>query len=160
MLPICFGEATKFGSQLLDADKTYRVVVRLGERTPSADRESEVIERRDLKSYSSGELAAALAAFPRAYEQVPPMHSAIKQDGKPLYLYARAGQTRDRASRSIVIHDMRLIDWRSPDLTFDVRCTKGAYMRVLAEDLALRLGTIGHLIGLRRLGVAPFAHAP
>ena len=88
------------------------------------------------------------------------MHSAIKQDGKPLYVYARAGQTRERAARSIVIHDMRLIEWRSPDLTFDVRCTKGAYMRVLAEDLALRLETIGHLIGLRRLGVAPFADSP
>src|SRR6202044_818662 len=99
----------------------------------------------------------ALAEFPRHYEQVPPMHSAIKQDGKPLYVYARAGQTRERAARSIVIHDMRLIDWRSPDLTFDVRCTKGAYMRVLAEDLAARLETIGHLTALKRLGVEPFA---
>jgi tRNA pseudouridine55 synthase len=88
------------------------------------------------------------------------MHSAIKQDGKPLYVYARAGETRERAARSIVIHDMQLIEWLSPDVTFDVRCTKGAYMRVLAEDLALRLATIGHLVGLRRLGVAPFAHSP
>jgi tRNA pseudouridine55 synthase len=88
------------------------------------------------------------------------MHSAIKQDGKPLYVYARAGEIRERAARSIVIHDMQLIGWDAPDVTFDVRCTKGAYMRVLAEDLAARLATIGHLIGLRRLGVAPFAHAP
>jgi tRNA pseudouridine55 synthase len=88
------------------------------------------------------------------------MHSAIKQDGKPLYVYARAGETRERAARSIEIHDMQFIEWRAPELTFDVRCTKGAYMRVLAEDLALRLETIGHLVGLRRLGVAPFAEAP
>ena len=159
MLPICFGEATKFGALMLESDKTYRLTLRLGERTPSADLESTVIERRELPPLSSGHLEQALAEFPRRYEQVPPMHSAIKQDGKPLYVYARAGETRERASRCIVIREMRLIDWCSPDLTFDVRCTKGAYMRVLAEDLALRLGTIGHLVGLRRLGVAPFAHA-
>ena len=119
-----------------------------------------MIERRELPPLTALQLERALAEFPRRYEQVPPMHSAIKQDGKPLYVYARAGQTRERAARSIVIHDMQLIEWCSPDLSFDVRCTKGAYMRVLAEDLAQRLGTIGHLIGLRRLGVAPFADAP
>ena len=100
LLPICFGEATKFGAQLLDADKTYRVTVRLGERTPSADRESEVIERRELPSYSSEQFAEALKNFPREYAQVPPMHSALKQDGKPLYEYARAGITRERARRA------------------------------------------------------------
>jgi len=160
MLPICFGEATKFGAQLLDADKTYRVTVRLGERTPSADRESAVIERRELPDFALRELERALEEFPREYAQVPPMHSAIKQDGRPLYEYARAGQWRERAPRSIVIHEMRLLDWRAPDLSFDVRCTKGAYIRVLAEDLAMRLATIGHVVGLRRLGVAPFADEP
>jgi tRNA pseudouridine55 synthase len=156
LLPICFGEATKFGAQLLDADKTYRVTVRLGERTPSADRESEVIERRQLAPYSREQLVRALADFPREYAQVPPMHSALKQDGKPLYEYARAGITRERAARAIVIHDLQMLDWQPPDLSFDVRCTKGTYVRVLAEDLAAQLGTIGHLAGLRRLGVAPF----
>lgn len=160
LLPICFGEATKFGAQLLDADKTYRVTVRLGERTPSADRESEVIETRELPGYSLPELAAALDAFPRDYAQVPPMHSALKQDGRPLYEYARAGITRERAARSIVIHEMRLLDWQPPELKFDVRCTKGTYIRVLAEDLAAQLGTIGHLAALRRLGVAPFDAEP
>ena len=160
MLPICLGEATKFGALMLEADKTYRLTLRLGERTPSADLESTVIERRELPALTARDLEGALADFPRAYAQVPPMHSAIKQDGKPLYVYARAGETRERAARSIVIHDMQLIEWLSPDVTFDVRCTKGAYMRVLAEDLALRLATIGHLVGLRRLGVAPFAHSP
>ena len=160
MLPICFGEATKFGAQMLDADKSYRVTVRLGERTESADQESAVIERRELPHFSEQRMLQALEEFPRDYAQVPPMHSAIKQDGKPLYEYARAGQSRERLPRAIVIRELRLIDWRSPDLSFDVRCTKGAYIRVLAEDLAARLDTIGHVVGLRRLGVAPFASEP
>ena len=160
LLPICFGEATKFGAQLLEADKTYRVSVRLGERTPSADRESEVIERRELPRYSLHELENALASFPREYAQVPPMHSALKQDGKPLYEYARAGITRERVARAIIIHEMRLLGWEPPDLSFDVRCSKGAYIRVLAQDLAAQLGTIGHLAALCRLGVAPFSAEP
>jgi tRNA pseudouridine55 synthase len=157
MLPICFGEATKFGALLLEADKTYRVTVRLGERTASADRESEVIETRPLPLFSREHLQQALAVFPRDYSQVPPMHSALKQDGKPLYEYARAGITRERAPRAIVIHDLQLLDWQAPDLSFDVCCTKGAYIRVLAEDLAAQLGTIGHLAALRRIAVTPFA---
>jgi tRNA pseudouridine55 synthase len=160
MLPICFGEATKFGALMLDADKTYRVTVRLGERTPSADLESAVIERRELPSFPTARIERALEEFPRDYLQVPPMHSALKQDGRPLYEYARAGETRERAPRRIRILDMRLLEWRSPDVSFDVQCTKGAYIRVLAEDLAARLDTIGHLTVLRRLGVAPFADAP
>jgi tRNA pseudouridine55 synthase len=160
MLPICFGEATKFGAQLLDADKTYRVTARLGERTPSADRESEVIETRELPPFTAEQMHRALAEFPREYSQVPPMHSAIKQDGKPLYEYARAGFSRERAARAFVIHDMQLLDWQAPDLSFEVRCSKGAYIRVLAEDLAAQLGTIAHLVGLRRVGVAPFSTEP
>jgi tRNA pseudouridine55 synthase len=157
LLPVCFGEATKFGAQMLDADKTYRVTVRLGERTPSADRESAVVERRELPAWPAARLEQALAEFPREYAQVPPMHSAIKQEGRPLYEYARAGEWRERAPRAVVIREMRLIDWCSPDLSFDVRCTKGAYIRVLAEDLAACLETVGHLTALKRLGVAPFA---
>ncbi len=159
MLPLCFGEATKFGASLLDADKTYRVVARLGERTASADRESPVIETRELPPLTVAALEAALAAFPRQYDQVPPMHSALKQDGKPLYEYARAGLTRERESRRIVIHALELRDWRAPELEFDVRCSKGAYIRVLAEDLAAQLGTVAHLAALRRLAVAPFGVA-
>ncbi len=156
MLPICLGEATKFGAQMLDADKTYRVTVRLGERTASADLESPVIERRDLPAFSPARIEQALRDFPRLYAQVPPMHSALKQDGRPLYEYARAGETRDREARDILIHELQLLDWRSPDLSFEVRCSKGAYIRVLAEDLAAGLGTIGHLAVLRRIAVAPF----
>ena len=84
------------------------------------------------------------------------MHSALKQDGRPLYEYARSGITRERAARSILIHEMLLLDWQPPDLSFDVRCTKGTYIRVLAEDLAAQMGTIAHLAALRRLGVTPF----
>lgn len=160
LLPVCFGEATKFGSHMLDADKTYRVTARFGERTASADLESAVIERRTLPALTAPQVAAALAEFPRGYLQVPPMHSAIKQEGKPLYEYARAGLTRSREPRRIDIHAMTLIEWRSPDLQFEVRCSKGAYIRVLAEDIAARMGTIAHLIELRRLGVAPFRSEP
>jgi tRNA pseudouridine55 synthase len=156
VLPICFGEATKFGAGLLDADKAYRVTVRLGERTPSADRESEVVERREPPAFDLSALKQALDSFPRRYEQLPPMHSALKQDGRPLYEYARAGITREREKRLVLIHSLELLGWTSPELIFDVRCTKGAYIRVLAEDLAQHLGTIGHLAALRRLVVAPF----
>jgi tRNA pseudouridine55 synthase len=116
-----------------------------------------VVERRALPAWSAARLEQALAEFPREYAQVPPMHSAIKQGGRPLYAYARAGEWRERAPRPVVIREMRLIDWQTPDLSFDVRCTKGAYIRVLAEDLAARLETLGHLTALKRLGVAPFA---
>src|ERR1700726_2608573 len=134
MLPICFGEAPNFGALLLDADKTYRVTVRLGERTACADRESEVLESRALPDFSAAQMQDALREFPREYAQVPPMHSAIKQDGRPLYEYARAGITRERAARAIVIRDMAFLDWQPPDLPFDARCSTGAYIRVLAED--------------------------
>jgi len=160
MLPICFGEATKFGAQLLDADKTYRVSLHLGERTPSADRESPVVEWREVPPWSQEQIIEALARFPRLYSQVPPMYSALKQEGRPLYAYAREGVTRERAARTITIHEMTLVEWRPPILEFDVRCTKGAYIRVLAEDLAAQLGTIGHLSALRRLSVAPFGAEP
>jgi len=159
LLPVCFGEATKFGALLLDADKTYRVVARLGERTASADLESPVIERRELPPLSRVDIERALADFPRDYDQVPPMHSALKQDGKPLYEYARQGLTRIRSARRIRIHALEALAWELPDLQFRVRCSKGAYIRVLAEDIALRLGTLAHVTALRRLGVAPFESA-
>lgn len=160
MLPICFGEATKFAAGLLAADKSYDVTARLGERTASADRESPVSERRALPTWSETDLAVALAAFPREYQQVPPMHSAIKQAGRPLYEYARAGETREREARRIEIHELRLLGYHAPDLRFSVRCSKGAYIRVLAEDIAATLSTIAHLVALRRTGVAPFADQP
>ncbi len=160
MLPICFGEATKFASGLLEADKSYEVTARLGERTASADLESPVIERRSLPDWSATDLATALAAFPRSYAQVPPMHSAIKQAGRPLYEYARAGEIREREARRIEIHELQLLNYQAPDLRFRVRCSKGTYIRVLAEDIAATLDTVAHLVGLRRTAVAPFVDRP
>ncbi len=160
MLPISFGEATKFASGLLAADKSYEVTARLGERTASADRESPVIERRELPAWTETDLAAALAAFPREYSQVPPMHSAIKQAGRPLYEYARAGEIREREARRIEIHELRLLAYDPPELRFFVRCSKGAYIRVLAEDIAATLDTVAHLSALRRTAVAPFTAQP
>lgn len=157
LLPICFGEATKFGAHLLAADKTYRVTARLGERTASADLESPVIEKREFAEFTRADIEAALAAFPRDYLQVPPMHSAIKQNGKPLYEYARAGETRVREPRPVAIHELTLLDYHRPDVHFLVRCSKGAYIRVLAEDIAARLDTLAHLTALRRTEVAPFS---
>ncbi len=160
LLAICFGEATKFGAHLLEADKTYRVGVRLGERTPSADLETEVCERAAVPPLSEAQMREALAGFPRQYQQTPPMHSAIKQGGKPLYSLARAGVTVERLAREVRIFRLELLSWASPDLTFDVSVSKGTYIRTLAEDIASRLGTCGHLTALRRLGVAPFDHHP
>ena len=159
-LGICFGEATKFGAHLLDADKSYRVGVRLGERTASGDLETEVCERCPVPELSTAAVAASLAGFPTEYDQMPPMHSALKHGGKPLYSYARLGITLERTPRRISIYSMQLLDWTSPQLRFDVRCSKGTYVRVLAEDMALRLATIGHLVELRRLSVVPFETAP
>jgi tRNA pseudouridine55 synthase len=160
LLAICFGEATKFGSHLLDADKEYRVGVRLGERTLSADLETEVCERAPVPDLGEAQMREALAAFPRRYQQVPPMHSAIKQGGKPLYSYARAGITLQREAREVLIHGLTLLNWTAPALEFDVTVSKGTYIRVLAEDIAVRLGTVGHLTALRRLRVAPFDAEP
>jgi len=159
-LGVCFGEATKFGAHLLDADKSYRVGVRLGERTASGDLETEVCERAPVPELSAAAVAASLASFPKEYDQMPPMHSALKQGGKPLYSYARAGITLERVPRRISIYSMQLLEWASPRLRFDVRCSKGTYIRVLADDIALRLATIGHLVELRRLSVAPFENSP
>jgi tRNA pseudouridine55 synthase len=147
LLPICFGEATKFGAQLLDADKTYRVTVRLGERTPSADRETDVIERRELPHYSLQQIEQALRAFPREYSQVPPMHSALKQDGKPLYQYARLGLTRERSARDIVIrrHAAARVALARRDIR---RVAQGHVHPGAGGDLAAQMGTIAHLAAL------------
>jgi len=156
LLAVGLGEATKFGAHLLDADKTYRVSVRLGERTPSADRETTVCERAPVPVLDAAQVRERLAAFPRRYAQVPPMHSALKKNGKPLYALARAGVTIAREPRPVSIHDLRLLAWEPPELHFEVSVSKGTYIRVLAEDIAASLSTLGHLSALRRLAVAPF----
>lgn len=155
LLPLCFGEATKFSQDLLDADKTYEATVRLGQRTSTGDAEGEVIAERAV-SCDVDMLDAVLRRFVGEIEQVPPMHSALKKDGKPLYEYARAGQTVERAARRVTIHAITRIDCalpQAPSFSMRVTCSKGTYIRTLAEDIGEALGCGAHLTALRRTGV-------
>jgi len=156
LLPICFGEATKVSGYLLDADKHYWVRVRLGEKTATGDAEGDVIARSDARPPDEARVREALAAFLGEQEQVPPMYSAVKHQGKRLYELARAGEEVERKPRRIRIDEFELerLDGDSMDLR--VRCTKGTYVRTLVEDAAEHLGTCGHVAELRRLAVGPF----
>ncbi|AUT59784.1 tRNA pseudouridine(55) synthase TruB [Paraburkholderia terrae] len=152
LLPLCFGEATKFSQDLLEADKTYEATMRLGIRTATGDAEGEAIETRDV-TCDQGAVERALAQFRGEIVQVPPMYSALKRDGKPLYEYARAGQTVEREGRQVTIHALELLACALPDVTFRVTCSKGTYVRTLAEDIGEALGCGAHLVMLRRTGV-------
>jgi tRNA pseudouridine55 synthase len=156
VLPICLGEATKASAFLLDADKHYRVVCKLGETTTTQDAEGEVVETRPVGAYSLEDLEAALARFRGPQEQVPPMFSAVKHEGQRLYKLARQGIEVERKARSIVIHELALLSWTSPYLEIEVHCSKGTYVRTLAEDLGAALGCGAHVTGLRRTGVGPY----
>jgi len=156
MLPICMGEATKLSSVLLDAHKEYRFTVRLGVRTTTGDLEGDVAERCAVPDLSPIAVNAVLAGFLGRREQVPPMHSALKHHGKPLYKFARRGVQVERSAREIEITSLEF-EMLDPDsITLRVRCSKGTYVRSLAEDIAGALGTCGHVSELRRLGVDPF----
>ena len=152
LLPLCFGEATKFAQDLLEADKTYETVVHLGITTTTGDTEGEVIETRDV-NVTRAQIDAVLAQFRGDIAQVPPMYSALKRDGKPLYEYARAGITLEREARPVTIHLLEFIDFQAPYLTLRVRCSKGTYIRVLGEDIGAALGCGAHLYALRRIQV-------
>lgn len=152
LLPLCFGEATKFSQDLLEADKTYEATMRLGIRTSTGDAEGEVLETRPVE-VGMAEIEAALGRFRGPISQVPPMYSALKRDGKPLYEYARAGQVVERAARDVTIHALELLGAELPDVTFRVTCSKGTYVRTLAEDIGAALGCGAHLVALRRTGV-------
>ena len=152
LLPLCFGAATKFSQVSLDADKGYRATLRLGQTTTTADAEGELLRERPLDGLDRAAIEAACAAFVGAIDQVPPMHSALKVDGKPLYRYARAGIEVERAARRITIHSIDIVDWQAERLVIDVRCSKGTYIRTLAEDIGERLGCGAHLSALRRTG--------
>ncbi len=156
LLPICFGEATKVSAFLLDADKHYRFTVRLGERTDSGDADGEVIATRTVSNIDRPTVEAAVKAFEGEIEQIPPMHSAVKQQGTPLYEYAHRGQTVERAPRRTRVHRVEVADFDGRDLTLDVACAKGTYVRTLADDLGERLGCGGHIVWLRRTGAGPF----
>lgn len=152
LLPLCFGEATKFSQDLLDADKTYEATMRLGVRTTTGDAEGEAIDTREVRC-EEADVRAALTRFTGEIVQVPPMYSALKRDGKPLYEYARAGQTVEREGRTVTIHALELIACALPDATFRVTCSKGTYVRTLAEDIGEALDCGAHLVALRRTGV-------
>jgi tRNA pseudouridine55 synthase len=158
LLPICLGEATKYSQDLLDADKTYIANVKFGARTDTGDAEGQIIEELPLPSFANeAELKQALDAllpkFTGPISQVPTMYSALKRDGKPLYEYARAGVELERTAREITIHQIRWIDIQWPQATLEVSCSKGTYIRVLAEDIGNLLGCGAHLVGLRRTEV-------
>ena len=158
LLPVCLGEATKYSQDLLEADKTYVAQVQFGSRTDTGDAEGLVIEELPLPTFESSAdiqkaLDGLLVKFTGAISQVPPMYSALKRDGKPLYEYARAGVELERAPRDVVIHSIRWTDIQWPQATLEVTCSKGTYIRVLAQDLGNALGCGAHLVGLRRTEV-------
>ena len=156
MLPICFGQATKVCGYLLDSYKTYRVIMKLGQRTDSADADGVVIEEQAVPELNAAQIATAMQTFLGAQQQVPPMYSALKHQGKRLYELARKGETIERAARDIVIEQLTLLTHTPDSIELRVRCSKGTYVRSLVEDLAARLGTVAHVMLLRREQVDPF----
>ncbi len=160
MLPICFGEATKFAGYLLDADKIYRVQARFGVRTDTGDAEGSPVATHDRAPVLPAELEQAVAALRGPIQQIPPMYSALKQQGQRLYVLARAGLEVPREPRPVHIHEFTVENDDPMTPVFRVRCSKGTYIRTLIEDLAGQLGTLAHVIALRRLAVEPFGGQP
>jgi tRNA pseudouridine55 synthase len=154
LLPLCFGAATKFSQVSLDADKRYTATLKLGQTTTTADAEGDVLRERPVHT-DRASIDAACAAFVGVIDQLPPMHSALKKEGRPLYEYARAGIDVDRAPRRITIHRIGVVEWQGDRLVIDVACSKGTYVRTLAEDIGERLGCGAHLSALRRTGSGP-----
>lgn len=155
LLPLCLGEATKFSQMLLDADKSYRARVRLGVTTTTGDAEGEVIATLPVTVSNEG-IARVVAGFCGEIEQVPPMYSALKRDGKALYEYARAGVTLEREARRVSIHAIAAGAIEGQEFDLDVCCSKGTYIRTLAEDIGAQLGCGAHIVALRRTRIGPF----
>ena len=149
LLPLCFGAATKFSQISLDADKAYRATLQLGQTTSTGDAEGDLLQTRELR-IDRAAIDAAIARFIGRIEQVPPMHSALKHEGRALYAYARAGIEVERAARSVSIQYIHVVDWQADRLVLDVRCSKGTYIRTLAQDIGEALGCGAHLAALCR----------
>ena len=160
MLPICLGEATKVAGEIVGGRKHYAFDVALGTRTATGDREGAVIETAPVPALEPAAIEHELQRFCGRLLQVPPMYSALKRAGQPLYRLARAGIEVDRTAREITIESLSLVALRASVASFETQCSKGTYIRVLAEDIARALGTCGHVIRLRRLCVAPFEREP
>ena len=156
MLPICLGEATKISAYLLDANKIYRFKCQLGTRTATADAEGEVIETCDFQHVTARQVEKILSGFVGDIKQVPPMYSALKKDGRRLYELARKGESVERQPRPVTIFDLHLLAFENGELTLEVKCSKGTYVRTLAEDIAQELGTCAYVTELRRLSVEPY----
>lgn len=160
MLPICFGEATKFSRFLLESDKSYRVTAQLGIKTTTGDAEGEVVANNPVPSLTREQLLKMCQQFTGDLQQVPPMYSALKHNGQPLYKLARKGVEIERTPRQITIHQLRLIDYQQEQLTIEVHCSKGTYIRTLIEDIGEHLGCGAYVTHLHRLSVAPYAKQP
>ncbi|MBD8566535.1 tRNA pseudouridine(55) synthase TruB [Oxalobacteraceae sp. CFBP 8763] len=154
LLPLCFGEATKFSQDLLESDKTYLATVHLGITTTTGDTEGEVVETKPV-DVTLDQIEAALARYRGPILQTPPMYSALKRDGKALYEYAREGIVLEREARPVTIHALTLVAYEAPFLKIAVTCSKGTYVRVLGEDIGAALGCGAHLNALRRTEVGP-----
>ncbi|WP_163650505.1 tRNA pseudouridine(55) synthase TruB [Modicisalibacter sp. 'Wilcox'] len=157
LLPVCFGEATKFSSYLLEADKAYRTRVQLGLVTDTGDAEGAVVERRPVEGVDEARVRRVLADFSGEIDQIPPMHSALKHEGRKLYELAREGKQVERAARRVRVYDARLLAFEGDAFELDVACSKGTYIRTLAEDIGRALGCGAHITALRRLRSGPFA---
>ena len=156
MLPLCFGQATKACGQLLGASKAYRARLQLGRATDTGDADGPVVATATVPAADPARLAAVLAGLTGTRDQLPPMFSALKRDGRPLYELARRGESVEREPRRITVHRLEPVSWAADVIEFEVECSKGTYVRVLGEEVAAALGTVGHLIALRRLWVEPF----
>lgn len=159
LLPVCLGEATKFSHYQLDADKSYEAVIKLGVGTDTGDAEGQIIETQSIPDIDDSDCARVAQQFLGEQLQTPPMYSALKKGGKKLYEYARAGIEVEREPRSITLRQVQLERISNDKLRLRVTCTKGTYVRVLGEDIAQALGTVGHLISLRRTQVGDFSVA-
>lgn len=157
LLPVCFGQATRISGLLLDADKTYRVTGRLGTRTDSGDLDGEVIETREVPRLDAAAMEAVLSRFRGRVEQVPPMYSALKHEGKRLYELAREGRTVERKARTIDFHEITLESLTATEFTLRVHSSKGAYIRTLVEDIGEAIGCGAVVAELRRIGLGPWS---
>ena len=156
MLPICFGEATKFSQYLLDSDKSYQVVAKLGERTNTADSEGEVIETKSSAHVTIEMVQQIIKNYLGPIQQIPPMYSALKHQGRPLYELARKGIEIERPARTVTIHSLTFDGLSGDQLTMSVHCSKGTYIRTLVDDIGRDLGCGAHVIALRRTSVSPY----
>lgn len=156
VLPICFGEASKVTAFLLDSNKRYTCTALLGTTTSTGDKEGDILQSRNVTSFSEDDIERILESFRGPIQQIPPMYSALKHNGQPLYKLARQGLEIERKARDVIIHQLNLIDCQTDSISLDVFCSKGTYIRTLAQDIGEKLGCGAHLSQLRRTQVEPF----